>query len=143
LFQKVISFLADHRYKFVYVPLLVYWFIIFIGTTLPSSQLPNIGPLSDKAKHFIAYFLLSVMLDFALSFQKKKPWLSKYSNFFTFIIVALYGILDEIHQSFIPGRSCDINDWYADISGAFLGMILAFLLKKSAFCNRPPKEETF
>jgi VanZ family protein len=105
--------------------------------------LPNIGPLSDKAKHFIAYFLLSVMLDFALSFQKKKPWLSKYSNFFTFIIVAFYGILDEIHQSFIPGRSCDIHDWYADISGAFLGMALAFLLKKRASGNTPEKEETF
>ena len=137
MFQKVISFLADHRYKFVYVPLIIYWVIIFIGTTLPSSQLPNWGPLTDKEKHFIAYFLLSVLLNFALSFQMKKPRLSKYSHFFTFIIVALYGILDELHQSFIPGRSCDIHDWYADISGALLGVILAFLVKKSAFKNNP------
>jgi len=37
------------------------------------------------------------------------------------LAVTLYGILDEIHQYFVPGRSADVYDALADASGALLG----------------------
>ncbi|MCA9424620.1 MAG: VanZ family protein, partial [Candidatus Omnitrophica bacterium] len=33
---------------------------------------------------------------------------------------ALYGISDEFHQSFVPERTSDIFDWFADLVGASL-----------------------
>lgn len=36
-------------------------------------------------------------------------------------LASLYGIVDEVHQYFVPGRSCDIFDWIADSLGAVLG----------------------
>lgn len=36
------------------------------------------------------------------------------------------GILDEVHQSFVPGRSCELRDMCIDFAGALLGA--AFLL---------------
>jgi len=39
------------------------------------------------------------------------------------IVVALFGITDEFHQSFHPGRHAGISDWFADVAGAALGQI--------------------
>lgn len=36
-------------------------------------------------------------------------------------IASLYGITDEIHQIFVPGRFCDPLDWMTDTAGALLG----------------------
>jgi VanZ family protein len=48
------------------------------------------------------------------------------------VIIAVYGVLDELHQQLIPGRSCDINDWIADMIGVSIGLIILklFLKKK-------------
>ena len=39
-------------------------------------------------------------------------------------------MLDEIHQSFIPGRSAEFLDWIADALGAAAGCIFVFYLMK-------------
>ena len=38
------------------------------------------------------------------------------------IITIGYGAFDEIHQWFVPGRSAELADWYADSIGAFAGV---------------------
>ena len=51
------------------------------------------------------------------------------------LIAALFGALDEWHQTFVPGRSGEIRDTLIDTSGAALVsavlLLLAFLLKKN------------
>ncbi|MEM3396457.1 MAG: VanZ family protein [Thermoplasmata archaeon] len=37
----------------------------------------------------------------------------------------IYGIADEYHQSFVPGRTMDWKDAVADASGVFLGILIA------------------
>lgn len=37
------------------------------------------------------------------------------------VLVVLYGLLDEFHQYFVPGRTVDIYDALADAAGALLG----------------------
>ena len=39
---------------------------------------------------------------------------------------AVRGVLDEVHQSFVPGRSCELRDMGIDFAGVLLGA--AFLL---------------
>jgi VanZ family protein len=39
--------------------------------------------------------------------------------------IALFAVMDEWHQQFIPGRSMDVFDWLADISGATIGTLVA------------------
>ena len=46
---------------------------------------------------------------------------------FLLAVGASVGALDEMYQSYIPGRAMDIYDWYADVLGAALGVgILVF-----------------
>jgi len=45
-------------------------------------------------------------------------------SFIVVILCVLYGISDEYHQSFVPGRSPDLLDIRNDTIGAVLAMIV-------------------
>ena len=47
-------------------------------------------------------------------------------------IVSIYGIIDEIHQSFVPGRFCSVFDWIADTLGAGMGVAFRICYTKIA-----------
>lgn len=47
--------------------------------------------------------------------------------FFSFIIGLFFSIIDEWHQKYIPGRTCDIFDALADISGILFAAIIYLL----------------
>lgn len=113
----------------VYFPLLFYWILLFTLTTLPASSVPAVG-VSDKFEHLIAYFGLSFLLYLSLLFQKKSIIMKKHAVLFTFLFVIAYGVLDEIHQLLIPGRSCELSDFLADMLGGLIGVILLKLLIK-------------
>ncbi len=40
------------------------------------------------------------------------------------VCASLYGVTDELHQYFVPGRACDPADWLVDTCGAALGAVL-------------------
>jgi len=40
-------------------------------------------------------------------------------------IAAVYGLLDEYHQSFVPGREPSVADWIADVAGAAAAVMVA------------------
>ena len=70
------------------------------------------------------------LLCFTLHYQNKYIFLKKHFLISAFIIATFYGFLDELHQSFIPGRSNEFLDWLADLVGAGLGVIFVFYLMK-------------
>jgi VanZ family protein len=75
-------------------------------------------PAFDKAVHLVAYAVLAVAL--SLWFPRGKR--GRLGAFIlTACIAAVYGIVDEIHQYFVPGRDCSLWDWIADALGAVAG----------------------
>lgn len=44
--------------------------------------------------------------------------------FFAVAAASLYGVTDEIHQLFVPGRFCDPADWLVDTLGALTGALI-------------------
>lgn len=118
------------KYKtvFIYVPLVLYWSVLFLATSLPVNSVPSVG-ISDKIEHFAAYAVLAFLLYMALSTQEKVKVLAEKAYFFTFIIVTFYGIADELHQTLIPGRSCEFYDFVADFFGMLIGLFLVKILR--------------
>lgn len=98
-------------------------------TSLPGQDVPDMK-ISDKIEHFAAYGGLAVLLSFTFNFQRKIRLLADHPFIFTVFLIAVYGMLDELHQRFIPGRSCDIKDWIADVTGALLGMMVVLIIRK-------------
>ena len=126
----------QHLFLLVYLPLFVYWIALFVATTLPGDKLPMIG-ISDKIEHFVSYFILAFYLNFTLHFQHKFKKLAESSSLYTILIVAIYGMVDELHQLFIPGRFCDILDWTADILGGLAGLMIVYIIIRSIKNNFP------
>lgn len=119
-------------FLFIYLPLIIHWVTIFILTSLPSDKLPSVE-VSDKINHFLAFFVLGFFLNLTLKYQTKFPELKKNILLITVIIAAGYGLLDELHQLLVPGRSAEVLDWIADFIGAFSGCFLAEFIYKRYF----------
>ena len=122
------KYLEKRKVGLVYIPLVLYWIVLFTATTLPGQDLPDLG-FSDKIQHFGAFFVLAILLNLALIYQRKSYFLFKNAIISTIIITMSYGAIDEIHQLFISGRSADIRDWLADSSGVIIGILLLNVLK--------------
>lgn len=123
------KYLENNKVWLVYTPLIIYWIILFTATTLPGPQLPDIH-IGDKIEHFGAFFILSIMVNLTLIFQRKSFFLFRYAILVTIITCMTYGAIDEIHQMIIPGRFADIRDWLADSTGALAGVLVLNFLKK-------------
>lgn len=75
----------------------------------------------DKVAHLVAFGALAIALDFALVCTREDlPVYRRHLG--VFLAVAVFGVLDEWHQSFIPGRDASAGDWLADAAGAALGL---------------------
>jgi VanZ family protein len=124
------EYLKQRKIWLVYLPLTLYWLALFIGTSIPVDQLPSVG-ISDKIIHLVAYFLLAILLNLTLIYQRKSRLLFRKAPIAIIFIASIYGALDEIHQLYVPGRSAEVLDWTADAIGASLGVLLVtFLIKK-------------
>lgn len=123
------NFFEKNKLISVYLPLISYWLVLFIATTLPAKQIPKTG-MSDKIEHLLGYFLLTFLLSNALYFQNKNEKIKRFPVSVALIITAFYGMIDELHQYLIPGRYCDFYDWTADVTGAMIAAIFYFLVKK-------------
>ena len=97
---------------------LVYWAAMLLGTHLPGPAVPS-TPYSDKTLHFVAYAGLAFLLAWAWATRRRFLW---GGPVFALLVAALYGGLDEITQTFIPGRFGDVLDWCYDALGAVTGV---------------------
>jgi|WetSurMetagenome_2_1015567.scaffolds.fasta_scaffold93917_2 VanZ family protein len=119
-----------YRIKF-HLPLVLLLAIIFVMSSLPSNTFPKLDfELSDKIVHFIIYFLLFCCFYYSLNNQNKFSPFRNYSLYFSLFFTALYGATDELHQYFVPNRSCDFYDWLADSSGAIIALLFIILISK-------------
>lgn len=97
-------------------------FIFYLSSqSHPEEQLPSfVGILSDKVLHVIEYAVLGALFyrGFRWSAEASwRPWVVPLAVLCT----SLYGVSDELHQSFVPFRESSWLDWVADTVGAGLG----------------------
>lgn len=84
---------------------------------------------SDKFVHFVCFGGLSVCWSLWFSLESWRKKTIKSAAFCT-IFTSVYGAIDEVHQSFTPGRFAGTDDWLADTAGAILGAVFCILAVK-------------
>jgi VanZ family protein len=72
----------------------------------------------DKVVHLLLFFFLCLFAWRAFHHQRRFPSLKQYALLWAFLFATLYGVLDEIHQVYVPGRASDVYDIAADGFGA-------------------------
>lgn len=101
---------------------------IFYISSLPGEKALALVEFSwqTTACHIVVFFFLTFFLLPALVRGKNKSFI-----FIAIIITIFYGILDEIHQLFVPGRNCSFSDWLLDSAGIlFASLIYTFSLRR-------------
>lgn len=106
-----------------WIPAAIWAAVLFLVSHQPTLSV-NLGGGRDKIAHFGAYLVLGFLLAWGRGPQARIFWL--------ILLGSLYGILDELHQSFVPGRSADVWDVTADIFGVFTGVLVYRLIRRRA-----------
>ncbi len=108
------------RYLFSWVTTYIYSFLIIVFSILPVKVPPRLlFPFQDKITHGLMYCLLSFLA--VNTFSRNKINYSKACGlFFAFSL----GLFIEIGQYFLPFRSFELGDIFANFTGSILGCLL-------------------
>jgi len=97
---------------------------IFGASSVPGDRLPDI-PVSFFTVHFFVYLVFGMLL---LWWRGSIPGRSTGRILIEAGLVGtIYGLLDEIHQSFVPGRTSDPMDLVTDVAGLVTGVTIGAL----------------
>ena len=100
--------------------------LIFYYSSRPagSSALERF-PLPAGLGHFVGYAILAFL--FYRAFNGGSFRFAARSALYAFGAAALYGVFDEIHQLFVPGRQATVVDIFIDAAGAACAVGLLYL----------------
>jgi len=116
LLKKAVVFLD------LYLPPVCYAGLIFL---LSSRNYPsvNLSHGLDKVVHLSLYSGFGYLVLRAL----RRTYQPRQAKLLCLMIVFLYGITDEFHQSFVPGRSFEVLDMASDGLGGVLAVVICSL----------------
>ena len=101
---------------------------IFGASSMPGSNIPSLFSFQDVIFHAIIYALLGVAFYRALVLTRAGAGAGWVCILATVVFCTLYGVSDEFHQYFIPGRCATGWDVLTDCIGSFCGAVIAALL---------------
>jgi VanZ family protein len=107
------------------VPALTWMVVIFLLSSREGfPQPPGFSAATlSVAAHLILFGILGLLILFALCGQGP---VTLRAVVIAVALTTLYGVFDEIHQAFVPGRQPSIFDIVVDMLGAMLAATLAF-----------------
>lgn len=103
--------------------------IFFLSHQSGLSMAVSLPPGADKVGHAILYAFLAGTVIYAvapISSQRKRR-----TGLLVVLFCLLYGISDELHQAFVPGRDPSVGDLLADTAGA-AAMVALWLFSVAA-----------
>lgn len=105
-----------------WLPVVIWAVIIFLLSARPTPRATQIfwqDFIVKKSAHVLEYGIFTTLLYRALKeggMEKKEAGVS------SVILAVLYGVSDEFHQSFTPGRESTVRDVIFDTIGAILAI---------------------
>lgn len=110
-----------------WLPAILIMGFIYYLSALPGPTVDGLG-LGKESYHINGHFLLYFFLCFTFFKGTKHAVLSV-------VLSILYGVLDELHQVFVPGRSAGFFDVFVDS----VGVLLAGVILWKFYYNLPKK----
>lgn len=96
-----------------------------VRALLMAAQVALVGSGADLVSplaHFCEYAVFGFLLQNALGCSAP----ARRAVVLAIVVASAYGVTDELHQLFVPGRACDPVDWLVDTVGAALGALIAW-----------------
>ena len=116
------SILRNKKFTIIVIAIMAF---IFFQSALPAVFIVR------KGAHFTEYMILGGFLVPAV-----KEWMAVDTTpvpvvrerITAWLAGTLYAVTDEIHQSFVPGRSCELRDMGIDSCGVLAGVLAVSLV---------------
>jgi len=96
-------------------------FLSWLFPSLPHEKFPFLHGVLRKFGHWAEYFILAVLLMCVLQNEssEKNSWCHAV---LIVVLVFLYALSDEWHQSFVPSRTASFGDVMIDVLGGICGI---------------------
>lgn len=114
---------------------IVNWIVAMLQGVCPVER-DTVSFIVRKCAHFTEYMVLGLCLAPAVKewmdsekVDLEKEFLKK-ALLAAWLTGTLYAVTDEVHQYFVPGRSCELRDMMIDSSGVLTGLLLGLLVTK-------------
>lgn len=113
-------------------PVIVYSGIIYCGSSIPLKKAPEAIPYLDKLLHILEYIPFGFLTGRAFFLTRGRDWPIKGLIRSVILLSLMYGLSDEFHQAFVPGRESGLDDALADTLGGVLGAwVFVFLYTRN------------
>jgi hypothetical protein len=116
----MIGWLERHK-KVAWGVVVVIGVLIFVLSSIPAENLGSVGGSNINAimYHIIAFYAFALFLFIAVTEGKYLGLV-----YWGVIIALAYGILDELHQLFVPGRVASVGDVFLDGVGIAFALVV-------------------
>jgi VanZ family protein len=100
--------------------------VIFGLSSLQGSTIPSTLADYSVLAHFTEYAILAGLLVFATGWRPPTVGLA----LALVLACSLWGVTDEFHQHFVPGRTPDPVDWATDTAGAAVSVAALAVVRR-------------
>lgn len=122
--------MSNRRRIVVWGPVVLWMGVIFFlsgQSRLPKFPLAVPDTFGEVAGHLLEYAVLAVLVHRALRLAGRV----RHPAVWAFVISVLYGITDEFHQTFVPGRDGNPVDVVVDGVGAGIALTVVSLWRRN------------
>ena len=103
-------------------PAIAWALVLFVLSSISDLPSPlHISKWDDKLDHFAAYAILGALILRAMMVERPAP--DARMLWITVALGTFFGVTDELHQYFVPGRFMDDKDLVADAAGVIAGAL--------------------
>ena len=112
-------------------PVAIWAAVLFFLSELPP-DVARVGfEINDKVVPLGLYSVMGAALAWAF-------WRSRRGTYPVFLLLGIvYGLLDEGHQAFVPGRDPSVGDFLADCAGVFFGFFFLLSILRARATGAP------
>ena len=104
-----------------WLPVVIYAGFIFSISSVPGKDIPGLFPYQDVVFHFLEYAVFALLITRAMKGCYTR--MARVKRLLLVMALVLgYALLDEFHQSFVPGRTASLVDVATDVVGSFLAV---------------------
>ena len=113
-----------------HLPALLWAAAIVLVSSIPDLKTPQPPdwPI-DKVAHFLVYAVFALLVYRSLGDLLRSLSVNIIRTI-TILILSAFALLDEYHQSFVPGRHQDLADFAADVLGGLIMLIICGLKER-------------
>jgi len=111
------------------LPAILWPVLIFTASSIPSQEIPSsVIFLYDKLLH-AGVFGVFCFLIYRAFVLRTPPFSTGKAMLVSVLLTVLYGITDEVHQMFVPGRPPEVYDLVADAVGGLVCVLIVLVAR--------------